>query len=152
MAEKLKPLRLEGMKIGFRNFAGEEGPYNKKGDRNFVVFLDPIFAEEIAERGWNVKWPKPNEDIDPENDERRPYLPVAVSKNGGWKIVTVMDEEATMVHEDELDMLDWIEYDFCDMVLNPYVWSVNGNTGVKAYLKSLYINVATDEFARKYGI
>jgi hypothetical protein len=36
----VKPLSLENVRIGFRNFEGREGQYNKSGDRNFVVFLE----------------------------------------------------------------------------------------------------------------
>lgn len=146
-------ISIENVRLGFRNFAGAEGPYNKQGDRNFVVFLGEGMAKDLEKDGWNVKWPKEREDDTEMEFEQDPYLSVSFSfKNFPPKIIMVTDGTPTRLGEDEVDMLDWAEIEKTDIVIRPYNWSVNGNSGVKAYLKALYVTLATDEFSSKYGL
>jgi hypothetical protein len=37
-----------------------------------------------------------------------------------------------------------------DLTINPYVWEVNGNSGVKAYLGTMYVTIAEDPLDAKY--
>lgn len=148
-----KELVMESVQIGFRNFEGREGPYNRKGDRDFVVFLDREFAEELEREGWNIKWPKPNDYINPEEDDRNPYLPVSVGFDYyPAKVYIISNENVTMVGQDEVEMLDWAEMENVDLVIRPYEWEVNGNSGIKAYLKAGYFTIVTNAFDDKYGI
>ena len=148
-----KEIVMESVQIGFRNFEGREGPYNRKGDRDFVVFLDPEFAEELDREGWNIKWPKPNDHINPEEDDRNPYLPISVGfEFYPAKVYIISNENVTMVGQDEVEMLDWAELENVDLVIRPYEWEVNGNSGVKAYLKAGYFTIVTNAFDDKYGI
>jgi|SRR5690625_1309425 len=148
-----KELVMESVQIGFRNFEGREGPYNRKGDRDFVVFLDREFAEELEREGWNIKWPKPNDHINPEEDDRNPYLPVSVGFDYyPAKVYIISNDNVTMVGEDEVEMLDWAEMENVDLVIRPYEWEVNGNSGIKAYLKAGYFTIVTNAFDDKYGI
>lgn len=148
-----KELVMESVQIGFRNFEGREGPYNRKGDRDFVVFLDREFAEELENEGWNVKWPKPNDYINPEEDDRNPYLPVSVGfEFYPAKVYIISNENVTMVGQDEVEMLDWAELENIDLVIRPYEWEVNGKSGIKAYLKAGYFTIVTNAFDDKYGI
>lgn len=148
-----KVLNLEGVRIGFRNFAGLEGRYNKKGDRNFVVFLEEEKAKELSDEGWNVKYPKTNDDIDPDEDTREAYLPVSLNYNGfPPKVIVIADGQASKLVEDEVDMLDYADILDVDIVINPYQWTVNGSSGIKAYCKAIYVTINTDAFESKYGI
>ena len=150
----MKPVNLENVRIGFRNFEGREGQYNKKGDRSFAVFLDRQTAEAMAADGWNVKFPKENPDrVDPDEPERDPYLQVSVSFNFfPPNVFLISDDRPTRLSEDEVAMLDWAEIVNVDLVLRPYEWTVNRNTGIKAYLKSGYFTILADKFASKYGV
>lgn len=151
----IRDLPLEHAKIGFRNFEGREGQYNRKGERSFAVFLeDHRLAEELAQEGWNVKFPKPRDNkADPDEPERDPYIQVSVGfDNYPPKVFLISNGNPTKLSEDEVDMLDWAEIENVDLVLRPYQWSVNGNTGVKAYLKAAYVTIVTDAFAAKYGL
>lgn len=145
---------FENAEIGFRNFEGKEGPFNKAGDRNFVVFIDPEEAGMLEKDGWNIKYPKPRAVEDPsEEDTRKPYMQVSVGFNAyPPKIVLISGDRVTKIGEDEIDMLDWAEIKKVDLVVRPYEWAVNGNTGTKAYAKAIYVTIIEDEFADKYDI
>ena len=149
---KVEPIKLGHSTIGFRNFSGEEGMYNKAGDRNFVIFLDDEVAHELEEKGWNIKWPKNQDANDPE-DTRQPYLPVSLAF-GKYppKVVVISNGVATRLEEQDVSMLDWADIESLDAVIRPYEWEVSGNSGIKAYAKSLYFTLAVDEFAEKYNV
>lgn len=148
-----KQLNLEGAQIGFKNFSGAEGPYNKAGERSFAVFLDEELAHNLKADGWNVKHPKEREFEEGQEDTRQPHLAVSVAFNMyPPKVVLIAGDNTTVLGEGELDILDWAEIKTVDLVLRPYHWSVNGQSGIKAYLKAIYVTIETDAFSNKYGI
>lgn len=148
------PVSLENVRIGFRNFEGREGPYNKAGERSFAVFLDRQTAEAMAADGWNVKFPKDNgNSVDPDQEPRDAYLQISVGFDFyPANVILVSNGNPTKLGVDEVLMLDWAEIENVDLVLRPYEWSVNRNTGIKAYLKSGYFTIVSDPFAAKYGL
>lgn len=148
------PVSLENVRIGFRNFEGREGPYNKAGERSFAVFLDRQTAEAMAADGWNVKFPKDNgNSVDPDQEPRDAYLQVSVGFDFyPANVILVSNGNPTKLSVDEVLMLDWAEIENVDLVLRPYEWSVNRNSGIKAYLKSGYFTIVSDPFAAKYGL
>ncbi len=155
MAGKMRPVSLENVRIGFRNFEGKEGPYNRKGERSFAVFLDMETAQAMAADGWNVKFPKENPDrVDPDEPSRDPHIQVSVAFEYYPPNVFLVsqDQQPTRLGEHEVGMLDWAEIEHVDLVLRPYVWTVNQNSGIKAYLKAGYFTIVTDKFAKKYNV
>lgn len=150
MSEVQNNLEFENVQIGFRNLSGTEGPFNKNGDRNFVVFLEPDMAHDLADQGWNVKFPVENKD---DEYKRLPYLPVGVSYEPyPPKIAVINNGVPTILSEQQVGMLDYAEIETVDLVVRPYNWTVNGQTGVKAYAKAMYVTIATDRFSAKYDI
>ena len=148
-----REIAMENVRIGFKNFEGREGPYNRKGERDFVVFLDSDFAKELESEGWNIKWPKSNAHILPEEDDRDPYLPVGVGfEFYPAKVYLISNDNVTQIGPDETEMLDWAELKNVDLVIRPYEWEVNGKKGIKAYLKAGYFTIVTNAFDEKYGI
>lgn len=142
-------LLIDDATIIFRNFAGREGKYNREGDRNFCVLLeDPDVVERMLADSWNVKYLKARE-----SDELdQPYLQVSVSyRKIPPKIAMVTSRGKTVLEEDMVELLDLVEIDRVDVNINPYEWSVNGTSGKKAYLKTLYLVVKEDELDLRYA-
>lgn len=151
----LAPVSLENVRIIFRNFEGREGKYNKAGDRSFAVVLDRKTAEDMAADGWNVKFPNDagRDQIDPDADPRDAYLPVSVGFDFyPANVILVSNGKPTRLDEQQVQMLDWAEIENVDLVLRPYEWNVNRNSGIKAYLKAGYFTIVSDPFADKYGL
>lgn len=148
---KVDNVSIENALIGFRNFSGKEGRYNTAGDRNFVIFLTKELAEQMLADGWNVRTLKPRTEESDEDEGPRSYLQVKVGF-GAYppKIILINGETKTNIDEDSLSMLDWVDIKTADVIVRPYSWSVNGKTGVKAYVKALYITMVEDKFAVKY--
>lgn len=139
---------LENVRIAFRNFSGKEGQYNREGDRNFAVLLDPEIATQMIEDGWNVKQLKPRE----EGDQPQDYIQVSVSYKGRPpRIVMITSRGRTPLGEEEVNILDWAEVRNVDLIINPYEWTVSGKSGVKAYLQSLFVTIEEDDLERKYA-
>lgn len=139
---------LEDVDIIFRNFAGKEGQYNRAGDRNFAVKLDPDVAIRMEADGWNIKSLKARD----EDEMAQAYLPVSVSyKNRPPKVVMITSRGRNPISEDMIEMLDWVDIKTVDLIVNPYEWVVNGKTGVKAYLQTLFITIDEDPLELKYN-
>ena len=149
MAEVKRFLDVTSKVIRFRNFAGKEGRYNKEGDRNFCLLLDPEDADEMLKDGWNVRFLDPRD----HGDEPTPYIQIKVGFGGKGrppKIVLVTKKGKTQIDEDTVNTLDWAEIEKADIAINPYHYEVNGKSGIKAYLKTMYITIAEDDFEDRY--
>jgi hypothetical protein len=145
---------MEGVRIIFRNFSGKEGQYNREGDRNFAVLLEESVAQTMANDGWNVKWLKPREeDEEATDDTPQAYLPVSV-KFTDWsppKVVLITSRGRSFLDEGTVDMLDWADIVNVDLIVRPYKWDVNGKSGIKAYLQSIYVTIEEDPLEKKYA-
>jgi len=149
MADQAKTFMVEDARIIFRNFSGKEGQYNREGDRNFAVVLTPDVADQMLTDGWNVRYLEPRE----EEDEPTPYIQVAVNfSNRPPRIVLLTSTTRTQLDESAVDVLDWADIQTADLIARGYDWSVNGKTGTKAYLQSLFITIEEDALERKYAI
>lgn len=141
-------LRLENVRIIFRNFSGKEGRFNRAGDRNFCVVIDTDEqAQALLEAGWNVHIRPPRD----EDEEPLRYIPVAVRfGNIPPRVYLLTRKSKVALTEETIGTLDNAEIRSVDLTLRPYHWEVNGNSGIKAYLKVMYVTVEEDDFADKY--
>lgn len=144
-------LMIEDAEIFYRNFKGKEGMYNREGQMTFCVNVADDDVEGLIERKWNVKYTKVRE----EGDEPRPYIPVEVKFTPKPPRVVMITNEGrtrTNLDEDSIEVLDYANILKVDIILNPYDWTMaNGDTGRKAYLKTMFVTIDEDELEKKYA-
>ncbi len=144
-----KTFMVEDARLVFRNFSGKEGQYNREGDRNFAVILDAKTAKVMLKDGWNVKYLDSRE----EGEEDTPYIQVAVNFNHRPpRVVMITSTARTNLTEESVDVLDWAEIRTADLIARAYDWTVNGKSGTKAYLQSLFVTIEEDALERKYAV
>lgn len=148
MAKVVDNINVSNARIGFRNFSGKEGQYNPEGNRNFVVFIENINeAKKLEEEGWNIRWLKSKN----EEEADQPILSVKVAF-GMYppKIVLVSKKGLSQLGENEVGILDWADIRSADITIRPYNYEIRGKTGVKAYVKTMYVTIQEDAWESKY--
>lgn len=143
-------LLIEDARIIFRNFEGRETEYNAPGNRNFSVQLPADFADSMRRDGWNIKERRARDD----ESEPEFHIPVAV----GFKIrppklvlINSISKRRTILDEDTCELLDWADILTSDVIIRAREWSMRGNSGIKAYLKTLYAIIDEDVLDLKYA-
>ena len=145
--KKTNNIMIEDARLIFKNFSGEESKFNRAGNKNFCVVLDHDMAEDLAAEGWNIKYLRPRED----GEEPTPYLQVTVAYgNIPPKVIMIAGRNKTPLDNVSIGTLDYAEIANVDLVIRPYNWEVNGKQGIKAYLKTMYVEIEQDAFASKY--
>lgn len=136
--------------IFFRNFSGKESRYNRAGTRNFNVSFDEETAKKYAEQGWNVS---PMAPVHP-NDPMRYKMKVNVRfDNYPPKIFVISSAGKVEYTEAMVSELDRADIKNVDMIITPSRHEpMNANdTGVTAYLKSMYVTLNEDPLALQYA-
>lgn len=140
-------IMIENARLIFKNFSGEESKFNRGGNKNFCVVLDPDTAQDLADEGWNIKYLRPRE----EGEEPTPYIQVTVAYgNIPPKVIMIAGRNKTPLDSLAISTLDYAEIKNVDLIIRPYHWEVNGKQGIKAYLKTMYVEIEQDAFASKY--
>ena len=142
-------LQIDDARIIYRNFAGRGDKYNREGDRNFAVLIpDEKLADELIERGWNVKIKPPRED----GDTPFMFLPVKIKFNDrGPNVYLKTGDAQNRLDEESVSILDNIDIISVDLDIRPYDWSVNGKDGRTAYLQAIRVTQDVDRFADRYA-
>lgn len=142
-------LQIDDARIIYRNFRGEGGKFNREGDRNFAVVIPKQeLADELLNRGWNVK-NKPPKD---EEDSPFMYLPVKVKFNDrGPQVYLRTGDRVNRLDEETISVLDDVDIRSVDLDIRPYDWDVNGKSGRTAYLQSIEVIQEIDRFAARYA-
>lgn len=144
-------IAIEDAKLFFTNFAGAPTRFNKEGRREFSVAIPLDLVGDLETDGWNVKYGK---DKDRNPDPERPYLTVkirfGIRPPAVWMIT---GGKKVLLSEETVGSLDSVTIKTADVVIRPHVYDFNGNKGISAYLKELYVVVddETSTFASKYA-
>lgn len=135
----------------WRNFSGIEGTYNPAGKRNFNIQLTDDQFDRLNSLGYNVKITKPNPN-DPDAEPTK-YIKVNVKFNSyGPKIhvYTTTSDECTEFGEDQISLLDDATIVEADVVIRPYEWKVQGNSGITPYLNELFVRILANPIRDRY--
>ncbi len=140
---------FEDAHIIFKNFEGVEGPYNRKGDRNFCLLLTQEEADILSDQGWNVKMRPPRD----EDDDPIFYTQIKVAFGNYPPNIWKVNKKGAKrrLDEETVGELDNLIIEHLDICVRPYHWErPDGSTGVKGYLKTMYVIAEEDEFAHMY--
>lgn len=149
--QRIAPVMIENARIIFRNFAGRKGLYNEEGERSFTLVVPPEIAPRMIADGWKVK-EKPAFGED-EGSPPEYHLNVSVEYNKGRppRCVLINSQGRLDLGADEVRIIDYAELKNVDLSISPYSWEVGENSGVKAYLKSIFVTIVEDELDLKYA-
>ena len=141
-------ITLRDVHILFPNFSGAPTKFNKKGGkRTFCIRLNDQLADKLRKDGYNVKPLKTREGEDPAY-----YLTIAVEfSNIPPRIIQISSRGRVELTEDLVELLDSAEIESVDITINPYSWELDGRSGVKAYLRSMYVTLYEDELDIAYN-
>lgn len=154
MPRRRETVTFRDAPIIYKNFTGEKRQYNNEGNRNFSIMLDEQqtmdLQRSISKYGdtWNIKPMKRRE----EDEEQLYHMKVAVAFGKmPPRCWLVSSAGRTMLGESLIGMFDKLESIRVDLVVAAYDWEMNGNTGRKAYLQSIFFHMYEDELELEYA-
>ena len=138
-------INIENARIIFRNFSGREDKYNRAGVRTFGVVIDnDLTVSQLTNDGWNVK-------MTILKNKPTYYIPVEAGfERMPPKVFLISGRQKTQLDEESIAELDYADIKNIDLTLRPYQWEVQEKSGVKAYLKTMYVTIEEDALANKY--
>lgn len=145
---RLGNLTLENARIFFKDFSAE-GPF-ANGRRTFCVEVPEDLVEQLQRDGWNLKSRESRQDPDAVTW----YLKVEASYRARPpRVICIpsITKNRTYLTEATIASLDYAEILNVDLTINPYQWEVNGKSGVKAYLGTMYVTIQEDPLDAKYA-
>ena len=152
----IKPneVQLEDVRIGWTNFSGSKGPFNKEGDLFFELFLRQDVANALADEGYNVKFPD-EEDQEEDEYQKDPHLRIKLKMDGARPpkvVITNGSNGSTQLNADTIQILDQADILTVDIIFRPYEYDVQGSRGKSAWLKGLYVTLNRSAFDDKYNL
>jgi len=149
-------IAIQDVRIGWTNFSGQAGLYNKKGETFFELFLTPEQADRLAEMGYAVRYPEQTKENLEDEYEAEAHMRIKMKMDGARppKIVIVngAEDHATILDEETVGILDTTDIQKVDIVFRPYDWTFNADTGRSAWLKALYVTINKYAFDDKYNL
>ena len=162
-------LQIDNARIPFKNFSGAAGKFNREGQRDFVLAIDPgtitdrrgtrqASAQDIADAlmddvnrfgvGWNVSI-KP-----PKNEDDNPFINLRV-KIGNFSdlgpfVYLITNGRKNKLDEETIGLLDNVYMSNVRLDIRPYDLEVNGRAYRSAYLQSIEVTQdIRDRFAEE---
>lgn len=154
----MSKIKLEDVRICFRNFAGEADQYNNAGDRNFHVVVDEAMTLQLQELGARAKFFPTRED-DPDAPKTG-HCKVRVKyrnrdgskKSNPPRVVVIRANGRRELLEDELASVDFMAIESCDMILSTYEGTMmDGTPFCTLYLEKMFIKLDEDDLDLKYA-
>jgi len=163
-------LQINDARIIFKNFSGEEGPFNREGERSFSLIIAggilddginkprEVDAQEMAEAlmaetneygaGWNIKIKPPRE----ENEDPFMHMKVKIStKNRIPAIYVNSAGNVRRLDKDTMGMIDDIAIRKVNLDIRPFDGEMRGEGFRAAYLDSIEVIQEIDRFAARYA-
>ena len=139
-------LIIEDAKLLYRHFAGTADDFHREGERDFSVRIDdPQLAERLAAEGWNVR------ERTYDDGEKFWHVKIKISYKFQPPAVGIVRKNGEVfLEEKDLGMLDHAEILRADLIIDPSVWNIRGETGVTGYLRALHVRIQEDPFMEKY--
>ena len=99
--------------------------------------------------GFNVKVRDPKE----EGDEPLYFLKIFLNfkYKDAPRVYLVSSRGKRELDENSVQIVDYAEMYKVDLTFREYNWEVNGNTGIKAMLKNMYVHIVEDELDMQYA-
>ena len=147
--KKTTPLQVfENARLGKKNFKGALNQWGDDRGRTFRIYFteDPDRAEELRSRGYNIQGGDP---IDGQEGEFYPeYLEVSVMFGQYppeiWITNGTIDDQPRALSEETVASLDSYRFASADVVVRGNSWKVGPKSGIKAYLKKIYVSIDKD--------
>lgn len=144
---------IDNARIFYRNFGGDRDEMNP-GKRSVCVAIDDHeLADQLRADGWNVKI-KPARD---ENEDPTYYIKVEI-RYGKYPPNIVMitssptgGSRGVRMTEETVRNLDTADIECVDLVISPSRWEIGKKTGIKAFMKDMYVTVRQDALTMKYA-
>ena len=140
-----------------RNFGGAEKKdrvtgrtVNSPGYRNFLLFIPEVIAEELKDRGCEVKYTK----VQDPNDVAMPYVSVTVSYYlKPVEACLISNGNPTMLDEEHIYMLDNVDFkNVCvEFEFGKEKTHINGVKYIPIFLSKIWAEVVPNYFNEKYG-
>lgn len=143
-------MTIKDAKLLFLNFSGKQTTYNRDGERNFCVEINPEDVDMLTALGWNIKMTNPKS----EEMEPTPYLQVKVKyTHKPPRIVMVKSNGQVNLTEDMVSILDFADIKKVDLIINPSAYEIpaTGKSGIAAYVKTMFVTIDEDELELMYS-
>lgn len=147
---------IEDKDLRNRNFAGNERKdrntgrtLNSAGNRNFLLMLDEMSAEQLKDLGCDVKY-FPARD---ENDIARPFIQVNISYfKKPVEVHYISGNVDTLLGEDRLYMLDSVDFKSLGLLIELGNKRHQDGSWYKAlYAQQIWAEVTPSYFAQRYS-
>lgn len=148
-------LQFDHARLCFKNFKGEEGKYNRAGDRSFAIVVeteeqyDALKADlNKYDIGWNVQKKESKE----AGGDPFMYLKVKLKFNdNGPGVYLIAGNSRTKLNEHSVGILDDINIlDVC-VDVRPYDSEISGSPFRAAYVHAIQIVQDVDRFEAEFA-